>query len=225
VRVGGRFRLTAASGRSVVFTAVGEYRDPQLVQGVIVNLAQFRRLSTATDPYSFLIVADGPGVQQRVESALAAYPAAKVRTIDEYRDFVVGRLDTIVFLLYALLAMSVVISLFGIANSLFLSIHERTRELGMLRAIGATATQVKQMIRYESVITAVIGGVLGTAIGVLFGWLMTFALEDLGLTFAVPFGQLGLFLVLAVVVGVIAAIAPARRAARLNILEAVSAGE
>jgi putative ABC transport system permease protein len=121
--------------------------------------------------------------------------------------------------------MSLVISLFGIANSLFLSIHERTRELGMLRAIGATARQVRQLIRYESVITALIGGLLGTVIGVLFGWLTTFALEDLGLGFSVPYVQLVFFLLLAVVVGVIGSIVPARRAARLDILRAVGAGE
>jgi len=121
--------------------------------------------------------------------------------------------------------MSLLISLFGIANSLFLAIHERTRELGMLRAIGASRRQVRQLIRYESVITAIIGGALGTAIGVLFAWLTTYALEDLGLAFAIPGGQLLVFGVLAVIVGVVAAIVPARRASRLDILRAVSTGE
>ncbi|HEX6621188.1 MAG TPA: FtsX-like permease family protein, partial [Solirubrobacteraceae bacterium] len=132
-----------------------------------------------------------------------------------------AQLDQIVYLLYALLAMSIVISMFGIANSLFLSIHERTRELGMLRAIGATAAQVRRMIRYESVITSLIGGVLGTAVGILFAWLTTFAVKDLGVGFSIPVGQLVVFLVLAVVVGVLGAVAPARRAARLQILDAV----
>jgi putative ABC transport system permease protein len=117
--------------------------------------------------------------------------------------------------------MSIVISMFGIANSLFLSIHERTRELGMLRAIGATAAQVRRMIRYESVITSLIGGVLGTAVGILFAWLTTFAVKDLGVDFSIPVGQLVVFLALAVVVGVLGAVAPARRAARLQILDAV----
>ena len=117
--------------------------------------------------------------------------------------------------------MSVVISMFGIANSLFLSIHERTREFGLLRAIGATAGQVRRMIRYESVITSLIGGVLGIAVGVAFAWLTTFAIKDLGVGFSVPFGQLVVFLVLAVAVGAIGAIAPARRAARLDILDAI----
>jgi putative ABC transport system permease protein len=117
--------------------------------------------------------------------------------------------------------MSIVISMFGIANSLFLSIHERTRELGMLRAVGATAAQVRRLIRYESVITSLIGGLLGTAVGIFFAWLTTFAVSDLGVGFSVPVPQLVVFLLLAVVVGAIGAIAPARRAARLDILDAI----
>ena len=159
--------------------------------------------------------------QRQVKAALVQFPSAKVRTSAQYSDYIGAQLDQIVYLLYALLAMSIVISMFGIANSLFLSIHERTRELGMLRAIGATAAQVRRMIRYESVITSLIGGVLGTAIGILFAWLTTFAVKDLGVGFSIPVGQLLVFLVLAVVVGVLGAVAPARRAARLQILDAV----
>jgi putative ABC transport system permease protein len=144
-----------------------------------------------------------------------------VQTTDEYRDEIAAQLDQMVYLLYALLAMSVVISLFGIANSLFLSIHERTREFGLLRAIGATRGQVQRVVRYESVITAFIGGLLGIAIGVLFGFLMTAALADLGLTFSVPVVQLVGFLVLAVVVGVIAAVVPARRGSHVDVLKAL----
>jgi putative ABC transport system permease protein len=132
-----------------------------------------------------------------------------------------GQLDQFVYLLYALLAMSVVISLFGIANSLFLSIHERTREFRLLRAVGATKAQARRMVRYESVITAVIGGLLGTAIGVLFAYLVTSSLDDLGLGFDPPLRQLGIFLLLAVAVGVVAAAMPARRGSRLNALQAL----
>ena len=225
IAVGERFEVRAATGRRVTLTAVATYRDPMILQGAMISRADFRRISAATDPFAFWIQGDAPGLQSRVESALADYPVAKVRTMDEYRDWLGGRLDQIVYLLYALLAMSLLISLFGIANSLFLSIHERTRELGMLRAIGASRRQVRALIRYESVITAVIGGVLGTVIGVVFAWLTTQALDDLGLGFAIPAGQLVLFGVLAVVVGVLGAIVPARRAARLDILQAVAAGE
>src|SRR5918994_7670331 len=119
--------------------------------------------------------------------------------------------------------MSVFISVFGIANSLFLSIHERTREFGLLRAVGANRAQVRRMVRYESVITAVIGGLLGTAVGLLFAFLVTQSLDDLGLGFVPPVAQLMAFMLLAVVVGVIAAVVPARRGARLQVLDALRA--
>jgi putative ABC transport system permease protein len=117
--------------------------------------------------------------------------------------------------------MSIVISLFGLANSLFLSIHERTREFGLLRAVGATTDQVRRVVRYESVITAVIGGVLGTVVGVIFAYLTTRALSEWNLDFSLPPGQLLLIAVLAVAVGVIGAIAPARRGARIDVLSAI----
>jgi putative ABC transport system permease protein len=162
-------------------------------------------------------------LEQRIEVALERFPLAEVESHDGFIDALTKQFNQFVYLLYALLAMSVVISLFGIANSLFLSIHERTREFGLLRAVGMTRGQVRQMVRYESVITAVIGGLLGTVIGVLFAFLVTESLGDLGLGFSPPLGQLLVFLLLAVVVGVVAAVAPARRGARLQVLDALHA--
>jgi putative ABC transport system permease protein len=203
------------------------YRDPQLLQGTIVSQDLFNGISAARDPW--IILADAradvaPEVAKRhVEAAVKGFPAAAVESKAGYSDAISGELDRFVYLLYALLAMSVVISLFGIANSLFLSIHERTREFGLLRAVGATRAQVRQMVRYESVITAVIGGLLGTGIGLLFAFLVTQSLDDLGLGFAPPPGQLVIFLLLAVAVGVIAAVVPARRGSRLQVVEALQA--
>ncbi|HEU4980840.1 MAG TPA: FtsX-like permease family protein, partial [Solirubrobacterales bacterium] len=137
------------------------------------------------------------------------------------RDQLSSQTDQIVYLLYALLAMSVLISLFGIANSLFLSIHERTREFGLLRAVGTTRRQVRRMVRYESAITAAIGGLLGTAVGILFAILITESLDNLGLSLHIPVGQLIVFLVLAVFVGIVGAVMPARRGARIDVLDAV----
>ena len=225
ITVGNRFRVTGPTGHSATLTAIAEYRDAQLMQGVMVDVAQFQALSSLRDPLSYFVTlaadTDTAAAQRDVKAALTGFPAAKVRTSAQYSDYIGAQLDQLVYLLYALLAMSIVISMFGIANSLFLSIHERTRELGMLRAIGATAAQVRRMIRYESVITSLIGGVLGTAVGILFAWLTTFAVKDLGVGFSIPVGQLAIFLLLAVVVGVLGAVAPARRAARLQILDAV----
>ena len=191
----------------------------------MVDVAQFHALSAIDDPLAFYVRLlpghDATAIEPAVKAAVRPFPAAKVRTLAEYNRWLTNQLDRIVYLLYALLAMSVVISMFGIANSLFLSIHERTRELGMLRAVGATASQVRRMVRYESVITSLIGGVLGTVVGIAFAWLTTFAIKDLGVGFTLPAAQLLVFVVLAVVVGALGAIAPARRAARLDILDAI----
>jgi putative ABC transport system permease protein len=120
-----------------------------------------------------------------------------------------------------LLAMSVVISLFGIVNTLALSVFERTREIGMLRAIGTTRLQLRETILYESLITAIIGGLLGIVIGLILARVVALGFESQGIIFAVPYGQLLVSLIVAVIAGVIAAAFPARRAARLNVLEAL----
>ena len=121
-----------------------------------------------------------------------------------------------------LLALSVLISLFGIVNTLVLSVFERTRELGMLRAVGMSRRQVRRMIRHESVVTALIGAVLGTAARAgCWPALVTYALSDEGLRYSVPVGTLVAFAIVAVLAGVVAAILPARRASRLNVLGAL----
>jgi putative ABC transport system permease protein len=225
IRVGEDFIVQTPTGARVHLQALGVYRDPMILGGLVVEQRMFERASSIVDPVAYYIKrsdrTDPAAVRRAVDAALAEFPAAKVQTTDEYRDAIGGRLDQVVYLLYALLAMSVVISLFGIANSLFLSIHERTREFGLLRAIGATRMQVRRVVRYESVITALIGGLLGIAIGLLFGFLMTAALADLGLSFSVPVAQLAGFLVLAMAVGVLAAVVPARRGARIDVLDAL----
>ena len=222
---GETFTIRAATGSSARLRVLGVYRDPLLVSGIVVSARQFDSLSAVRDPAILLADgAEGADLGKLKESAAAAlkpFPAARVESNAEYRETFEKELDQIVVLLYALLAMSLVISVFGIANSLFLTIHERTRELGLLRAIGATRGQVRMMVTGESVITAVIGGLLGAAIGVLFGFLVTRALDDLGLGFELPVGQIVFFIVLAGVVGVLGAVAPARRSSRLNVLDAL----
>jgi putative ABC transport system permease protein len=225
VGLGDSYDVTTPSGGSGTLTAVGIYRDPTILQGSIADVDTLHAISPARDPITFLVAiddaADAASVEAAVEEALEPFPTAEVNNKAEYDETLSAQLDQIVYLLYALLAMSVVISLFGIANSLFLSIHERTGELGVLRAIGTTRGQVRRMIRYESVITAVIGGVLGIAIGILFAWLLIRSLSEFDLQLSLPVGQLIAFMALAVVVGVVGAIAPARRASRVDVLEAI----
>jgi putative ABC transport system permease protein len=156
---------------------------------------------------------------QSLESSLADFPNAKAQTRAEFKDNQVSFLNNILNILYVLLALSVVVSLFGIVNTLVLTVFERTRELGMLRAIGMTRRQVRRMIRYESVITALIGAALGIALGIVLAGLLVWRVDFID--FAVPLGQVIVFAVAAVIVGIIAAIFPARRAARLNPLQAL----
>ena len=117
--------------------------------------------------------------------------------------------------------MSVIISLFGIVNTLVLAVYERTREIGLLRAIGMSRGQVRATVRYESVITSIIGAIMGIVVGIVFAWVVTTRFAGQGITFSIPGVQLVVFLVLAVIVGVIAAILPARRASKIDILEAI----
>jgi putative ABC transport system permease protein len=114
-----------------------------------------------------------------------------------------------------------VVSLFGMVNTLVLSIFERTRELGMLRAIGMTRSQIRRMVRHESVITALIGAALGLPIGIFLALLVTRALSSQGVAFEIPITSLIVFAVVAILAGMIAAVIPARRAARLNVLHAL----
>ena len=134
-------------------------------------------------------------------------------------DAQISGLKSILNILYVLLALSVVVSLFGIVNTLVLTVFERTRELGMLRAIGMTRRQVRRMIRHESVITALIGAALGIALGVVLGGLLVARIDFI--EFALPVLQLVIFAIAAVIVGIVAALFPARRAARLRVLEAL----
>ena len=152
-----------------------------------------------------------PGTAGR---ALKGFPNAKVQTKTRVHRQPDPGLNSVLNILYVLLALSVVVSLFGIVNTLVLTVFERTREIGMLRAVGMTRRQVRRMIRWESIITALLGAVIGIVLGIVLGALLVARVDFI--VFAVPWGSLIVFALAAIFVGLIAAIFPARRAARLN---------
>ncbi|MDQ3849430.1 MAG: ABC transporter permease, partial [Actinomycetota bacterium] len=162
-----------------------------------------------------------PANTAKLERMLAAFPDAKLQTREQFKDAQVAQLARMLNVLYVLLGLSVIVSLFGIVNTLVLTVFERTRELGMLRAVGMTRSQVRRMIRHESIVTALLGAALGIAAGIFLAALVTQALAEEGFAFALPLGSLALFVLAAIVVGIVAAILPAQRASRLNVLEAL----
>jgi putative ABC transport system permease protein len=173
--------------------------------------------------FTLINVPGAPGEAQKagVESGLESFPDTRVQTRQEWIDKEDAEISQFLLLLYVLLALSVIVSLFGMVNTLALSVFERTRELGMLRAVGMTRRQVRRMVRHESVITALIGAGLGLPLGIFLALLVTQALSEYDLQFAIPAGALISFVIVSVIAGIVAAILPARRAARLRVLEAL----
>jgi putative ABC transport system permease protein len=227
LKVGDRFRLLSQTRHRPRFEVAGTFDSKLGVFGsvAITQAAMAREFGQTQDTIDFIEVEQGADAAQ-VQAILArgvetAFPIAEVMNQQELKESREEQVQQLVNLVYALLFLAIVISLFGIANTLALSIHERTRELGMLRAIGMSRRQVRTMIRYEAVITALIGAILGMALGLVFAALIAQPLEDEGFTLSYPVGSLIGLLVFAAIIGVLAAIAPARRASRLDVLESL----
>ena len=220
--VGDAFTLRSPAGKQVRLTVAGIFQPPQVMEvlgGVVISREAFDR--TFARPSNSLTLIDGSPTQAGLDQALAAFPDAKAQTKADYVKAQSSFIDTMLNLLYVLLALSVIVSLFGMVNTLVLSVFERTRELGMLRAVGMTRRQVRRMVRHESVITALIGAALGLPLGIMLAAAVTHAVGKYGVTFSLPVASLAIFTVAAMVAGVLAAIAPARRASRLNVLKAL----
>src|SRR5205085_5352889 len=171
--------------------------------------------------YAFVNMQGGvtPANTRTLNAALNSFPDAKLQTKDQFKHNQEQGLNALLNLLYVLLSLSIIVSLFGIVNTLVLTVFERTRELGMLRAVGMSRRQVRRMIRHESVITALLGAALGIPLGVVAALMVGAAVKYSA--FTVPVGTLLVFVLAAIIAGLVAAIFPARRAGRLNVLQAL----
>jgi putative ABC transport system permease protein len=223
--VGSPVQLMFTNGTHKTFHIKGIFDPPaggSPFGKVTISQATWDRYNTTPrNLYTFIRMRGGesPANLRTLEAALQPYPIAKVGTRKQFIDNQISGLQSTLNILYVLLALSVIVSLFGIVNTLVLTVYERTREIGMLRAVGMTRRQVRRMIRHESVITALIGGLLGIVLGIVLGALLVSRVSFI--QFSLPVASLIVFAILTIVVGILAAIFPARRAARLNVLEAL----
>ncbi|MBO2465636.1 ABC transporter permease [Actinomadura sp. LCR2-06] len=212
-------------GRTEQLRVAGIFAKSDLIGSRIVAQQVYLRHTVRPSMDAVLVnavKADAP-TRKAIESALHAYPNLKVADQSSLKKDARKQVDGFVTFLSILLAMSVIIAAVGVVNTLALSVIERTREIGLLRAIGISRRQLRRMIRVESIVIAVFGAVLGMGIGVAFGAALQNALKSQGLSvLAVPYGTLGVYLVVAAVIGVLAALWPAWRAGRMDVLKAIS---
>jgi putative ABC transport system permease protein len=222
VRLGDTRKITFPTG-TATFTVRATYDHQAAFFGSqFVDLSAFEAHLPVTIDSRVYVDADDLDV---VERAAATYPTAKAYSTEGFITEQHGKINTILTLMYALLGLAVLIALLGIANTLALSIHERRRELGLLRAVGMTRSQIRSSVRWESVIIALFGTALGLATGTFLGWAVVRAIaQENADHLVIPPGSMVTVAVIAAVAGVGAAVMPARRAARTNILTAVAAG-
>ena len=225
--VGDRLDFQFVDGTNRPLTVLGLYERDELAGKFVITHDVHE--STGVDQYDFSVYllttpgTDADAARAVLEPIVAAYPNAELRSNAEYMDDMAAQVDPIVNLMYALLALAIGIALFSIANSMALSVHERTHEIGLLRAVGMDRPQTRAAIRWEAVLIALVGTLSGVLIGVFFGWALSVTLRGEGLTdVAFPTTSLVVVGLLAVIGAVLAATRPARRAARVDVLRAIS---
>jgi putative ABC transport system permease protein len=223
VAVGGRLALQTPSGEKRTVVVRGVYDPPrvrEMLNSISISQAAFDdAFPSPKNAYTFLDAE--PRAAGALEAAVKGSGDANLHAGDAYAKDATKDMATFLAMLYVLLGFSIVVSLFGMVNTLVLSVFERTRELGMLRAIGMTRRQARRMIRHESIITALIGAAMGLGLGVLLSLLVTRQLSQYDVAFSLPVPILAGFTLVAILAGIAAAILPARRASRLSVLDAL----
>jgi putative ABC transport system permease protein len=224
-KLGDTIHVTTPKGAQVDYELVGTYDNQLDVLGkiVVTNESMTKDWNQPDDTF---ILVGGRGspdtLEKEAKGALTDYPIAKVQTLSQFKDESADQVNQLLGLVFGLLALSVIVALLGIVNTLALAVHERTRELGLLRAVGMSKRQVRRMVRAESVITALIGAVLGLVLGIVFAVIVSRPLEADGFVLTFPVVTLIAVTILAAIAGVIAAIPPARRASKVDVLRAVT---
>ncbi|MCB1038616.1 MAG: ABC transporter permease, partial [Acidimicrobiales bacterium] len=227
LQIGDTIDVVAVGGKTATLTVEVLSDDPALLGQWTVSRQRIDELSTEPADYQLGILAspgtDAASLRAPIKAVLEQYPTMKVQDRDEFTSGIVQSISTLLNVIYALLLVSIIIALIGIANTLSLSIHERTRELGLLRAVGMTLSQLRSSVRWEATIVALMGTVIGTLLGVGLCYTMVKALASQGITeFSVSPTSIVIVVVFGAGLGVIASIRPARRAAKLNVLDAIA---
>jgi putative ABC transport system permease protein len=233
IKIGDPIELVFLQGGATTLTLGSIYKTEFPIQGPgwIISTDQFNTLvppsqQTFLSIYIKLDDTSSAGVDAALPGLTAVtdtVPGAKLQNLDEYKKAQTDQVNQFLQIVYVLLALALIIAIVGVVNTLLLSVYERTRELGLLRAVGMSRRQVRSTIRLESVIISLMGTLIGLVIGIVFGWALVTALVDEGITsFAIPWSQLFIIVIIAILAGVGAALYPARRAARLDVLRAIS---
>ncbi|MCD9154437.1 ABC transporter permease [Aeromicrobium duanguangcaii] len=225
-KTGDAVKLAFGSGEFDA-TVSGVYADSNLVNQAVVPLTTVAAAGIKRGDTSLAInAAPGTGtrtVRANLERAVGDNPTIVVQDKESYAEAQRSQVNTLLYLIYALLGLAIVIAVLGIINTLALSVIERTREIGLLRAVGLTRPQLRRMVRLESVAIAILGAVLGIGAGLLFGVALQRSFQNDGISdLAIPAGSLAVFVVVSALVGVLAAVVPARRAAKLDVLKAIT---
>ncbi len=225
--VGDTVGVETLAGEMLDFSVSGLFDDNTFLGSFNVDTVDYERFARVAD-FTTLVASGADGTMPEdaraaLDSVLEPFPQLTVQDQAEFLDETESQINQLLAIVNVFLGLAVLIALIGIVNTLTLSVFERTRELGLLRAVGMTRRQMRRMVRWESVIVSVFGAVLGVSLGVVFGWAISDAIpDDIVANATFPLTQLAVFILAAVVVGLLAAIMPARRAAKLNILDAIS---